>query len=265
MVFALCAICVAGGFAAGSWLAGISPNEVDQDVVYQVSTIDALLQGSCEGAMPYGEVKKHGDFGIATFDSLDGEMIAFGGDFYQIKADGQVVSVTDDMTTPFGTVTFFSPDHSFHIAYAANFSDFSRQAEAVLPSRNHLYAVQINGEFPYIKARSIPRQETPNSRLVDAAANQSIFEFRQTRGTVVGFWTPDLIEGLNVPGFHLHYLTEDRTAGGHILDFILENATVEMDITSRFTMVLPDEGSFSEIDLSGDLSRELAVAEKGSA
>ncbi len=265
MVVAVCAVCVAAGFATGFWLAAMPENEMDQEVIYQVSTIDALLQGSCEGTMTFGEVKKHGDFGIATFDSLDGEMIALGGDFYQIKADGQVVAVTDDMTTPFGSVTFFSQDCTFPIRYAANFSDFSRQAEAFLPSRNHMYAIQIRGEFPYVKARSIPRQETPNARLVDAAANQSIFEFHETRGTVVGFWTPDLVGGLNVPGFHLHYITEDRSAGGHILDFVLENATVEMDVTSRFTVVLPTEGSFTEVDLSGDLSHELAVAEKGNA
>jgi len=239
-------------------------HEVDQDVIYQVSTIDALLQGSLEGTMTYGEMKKHGDFGIATFDRLDGEMIAFGGDFYQIKADGKVVAVTDDMTTPFGTVTFFSQDYSFPVRHAANFSDFSRQVEEVLPSKNHLYAIQIRGEFPYVMTRSIPRQETPNARLVDAAANQSIFEFRQTRGTIVGFWTPDLVRGLNVPGFHLHFLTEDRTGGGHILDFIVENATVEVDITPRFAMALPESGSYTSADLSGDLSHELDVVEKGS-
>ena len=115
MVVAVCAVCVAAGFATGFWLAAMPENEIDQEVIYQVSTIDALLQGSCEGTMTFGEVKKHGDFGIATFDSLDGEMIALGGDFYQIKADGQVVAVTDDMTTPFGSVTFFSQDCTFPI------------------------------------------------------------------------------------------------------------------------------------------------------
>ncbi len=265
VVFALCAVCLAAGFTAAFLLAGTPGDEIDRDVIYQVSTIDALLQGSSEGVMTYGEFRKHGDFGIATFDHLDGEMIALGGDFYQLRADGQVVAVTDDMTTPFGTVTYFSPDFSFPVRYAANFSDFSSQAEEFLPSRNHLYAIQIHGDFPYVKARSIPRQETPTTRLVDAAANQSTFEFRQTRGTIVGFWTPDLVGGLNVPGFHLHFLTEDRTAGGHVLDLIVDDATVEIDSTSRFALALPEEGSFTTIDLSGDLSHELAVAEQGSA
>lgn len=264
MVAALCIVCVAAGCVAGFWLADTHKDAMDQDVIYQVSTIDALLQGSLEGTMTYGEVKKHGDFGIATFDRLDGEMIAFGGNYYQIKADGQVVAVTDNMTTPFGTVTFFSSDYSFPVRYAANFSDFSSQAEAVLPSKNHLYAIQIRGQFPYVKTRSIPRQEAPNARLIDAAANQSVFEFWQTRGTIVGFWTPDLVRGLNVPGFHLHLLTEDRSGGGHILDFILENTTVEVDITPRFMMALPEGGSFTSADLSGDLDHELAVVEKGS-
>jgi len=260
----LCAVCLAGGFGAGFWLAGAPEEEKDQETLYQVSTIDALLQGVYEGFVPFGEVKKHGDFGIATLDSLDGEIIAFEGEFFQIRADGKVVEVTDEMTTPFGSFTYFSPDRVFLIGNANNFSDFSQQAEAFLPSRNHMYAVQIRGGFPYIKARSIPRQEKPYPRMVDASANQSVFEFWDTHGTVVGFWTPDLAEGLNVPGFHLHYLNEDRTAGGHILDFYLENATVEIDTTSRFTMVLPSGGSFAIADLSGDLGSELAVVEQGS-
>lgn len=262
-IFLACMVSLAAGIAIGFLAGGAFQQEADRDTLYQMGTIDALLQGAYDGFIPFREVKKHGDFGIATLDGLDGEMIAFGGRFYQITSNGSVIEVTDDMTTPFGSVTYFSPDSTFFIASATNFSDFSRQAEQYLPSKNLMYAVQIRGEFPYIKARSIPRQEKPYPRLIDATANQSVFEFRDTAGTVAGFWTPDLAKGLNIPGFHLHYLTEDSNAGGHILDFVLENATVEIDTTTGFAMELPEGESFSTVDLSGDLSADLAVVEQG--
>jgi acetolactate decarboxylase len=261
-LFLLCIALMVCGLFLGLALGGI-PACGEQDEMYQVSTINALLQGDYDGVMPFSEVEKHGDFGIATFDGLDGEMVALDGQYYQVKADGKVHPVTGDMTTPFATVTWFSPDFTIVIPAAGNFTMFGAAATRQLPSENLFYAVKIQGEFPYVRTRSIPKQEKPYPRLVDASANQSVFEFRNTTGTVVGFWTPSLAQGLNVPGFHLHYLTADRTAGGHILDFALENATVLLDETPRFTMVLPTTGSFVSTNLTGDLSGELAAVEQG--
>ena len=260
-------------FLAGVFIAGlmlgflIQPDAREDDgngdILYQVSTIDALLQGSYDGVMRYSDLKRHGDFGIATFDGLDGEMVAVDGEFFQITADGKVHPVADGMTTPFATVTFFSPDLTFTVPSASNFTEFSTIAASQLPSPNLLYAVRITGEIPYVRARSIPRQEKPYPRLVDAAAGQSVFEFRNMTGTIAGFYTPEMMEGLNVPGFHLHVISGDRTYGGHILDFVLENATVELDITPGFRVDLPTSGDFAGIDLSEDLSGELAAVEKG--
>ncbi|NLO29340.1 MAG: alpha-acetolactate decarboxylase, partial [Methanosarcina mazei] len=58
------------------------------DVLYQVSTIDALLLGVYDGVLPVSDLKTHGDFGIGTFDGLEGEMLALDGNYYQIKTDG---------------------------------------------------------------------------------------------------------------------------------------------------------------------------------
>jgi acetolactate decarboxylase len=259
---------LAGAFAIGLTLGILIPqdargNDNDEDILYQVSTIDALLQGSYDGVMRYSDVRHHGDFGIATFDGLDGEMVAVDGEFFQVTAEGSVHPVADSMTTPFATVTFFSPDLTFSVPFAKNFTEFSTTAASQLPSRNLFYAVRITGGIPYIKARSIPRQEKPYPRLVDAAAGQSVFEFRNMTGTIVGFYTPEIVDGLNVPGFHLHAISADRTYGGHVLDLILENATVELDITPGFRMDLPASGDFVGMELTGNLSGDLAVVEQG--
>jgi acetolactate decarboxylase len=71
------------------------------------------------------------------------------------------------------------------------------------------------------------------------------------------------LDGVNVPGYHLHFLNTDKSAGGHVLDFIVKNGTVSIDYTSEFKMILPDQDSdFYQLDLSPDLSGELEGAEK---
>jgi len=240
------------------------PNAVcaDDDILFQVSTIDALLQGVFDGFYSFQDLMTHGDFGIGTFDSLDGEMVALDGDYYQIKADGVAYPVQGNMTSPFSTVTYFEADQIIPIKNASNFTDLSRQLDEKLPSKNAFFALMIDGTFPYIKTRSVPKQEKPYPRLADATKNQSVFEFTNVTGTVVGVWAPDFSKGLNVPGYHLHFITADRKAGGHILEIKVDEAKAKVDVTAGFAMELPTTGDFYNVDLTQDLQSELETVEK---
>jgi acetolactate decarboxylase len=233
---------------------------IDRDVFFQVSTIDALLQGVYDGVMNFGELKQQGDFGIGTFEGIDGEMIALDGQYYQVKADGIAYSVNDTMTTPFSTVTYFDKDFDI-IVSAKNFTELSSALDAQIPSKNLFYAIRIDGTFPYVKTRSIPKLSKPYPLLKDAAANQSVFEFKDIKGTIVGFYTPESAEGLNVPGYHLHLITDDKKAGGHILDLALNSSVIWLDITPTFNMALPSSGDFIGIDLTKDLNEDLNQVE----
>jgi acetolactate decarboxylase len=234
----------------------------DRETLYQVSTIDALQQGVFDGIQPVGELRHHGDFGIGTFDALDGEMIVREGIVYQAKADGHVYRVPDNLTTPFATVTYFEGDYAIATVEPMNFTAFTLAMTDRLPSQNMVYAVQMHGTFPSMKVRSIPAQQKPYPTLSEAAMNQSVYTYTNATGSVVGFYTPVFFEGLNVVGYHLHFLSDDRQTGGHILDFIVPDDTaVEYDITPEFYMVLPTSGAFTEVDLSQDLSEELAMIE----
>jgi acetolactate decarboxylase len=239
------------------------PAAADQESLYQVSTIDALMQGVCGGVQPVGELKRHGDFGIGTFDALDGEMIVLNGIVYQAKADGHIYSVTDNLTTPFATVTYFKTDNAVITDSPMNLSIFSFTMEKRLPTGNMIYAVRMHGSFPLMKVRAIPAQKAPFPTLTEAATNQSVYTYSNTTGTIVGFYTPVFFKGVNVAGYHLHYISDDRTTGGHILDFTVPaNTTVEYDITPGFAMALPTSGDFTGVDLSKDLSKDLAKIEK---
>ena len=132
-------------------------DSAEHDTLYQVSTISALMQGVYDGTVTVAELKKHGDFGIGTFDRLDGEMIVLDGQVWQAKADGTVVPAADDQTTPFATVTCFSPDiRQATPDHAMNLSEFATAMAAQLPSQNMIYAVEIHGTFPSVTVRANP-------------------------------------------------------------------------------------------------------------
>ena len=233
-----------------------------RDTAYQISTIDALLQSVYDGFVPISEVRKHGDTAIGTIDALDGELIAVDGEYYTIRSDGVAYPLEDTTTTPFIVATYFDSDFTIHIDNTENISRFEEQLEAGLPSANMFYALRIDGTFDYVKTRSVPKQTRPYPKLAEVIKEQSEFEFYNTTGSIVGFWSPEFISGLNVPGYHIHYLTTERTAGGHVLDLRMTDEDVKLDITPDFFMVLPTEGDFYEVDLTGDLGSALETVEK---
>lgn len=251
IVLVAIAVCSTAAFAEDS----------RQDVLYQVSTIDALMQSVYDGVITFGELKQRGDFGIGTFEGIDGEMIAIDGEYYQIKADGVAYPVSDSSKTPFSTVTYFEKDFAADVT-ARNLTDLGLAIDSSLPSKNLFYAIRIDGTFPYVKTRSIGKQYKPYQPLANLTSNQSVFEFNSVNGTIIGFYTPAYAEGLNVPGYHLHFITADRTAGGHILDLSLNNSEVQLDITNGFEMVLPTSGDFVGVDLTKDMQDDLEKVER---
>ena len=193
---------------------GCSHLQKDRDVLFQTSTINALLEGIYDGETTYGELKQHGDFGLGTFNGLDGEMVGLDGKFYQVKADGIAYPVSDSAKTPFAVVTFFKTDKTVLLKKAEDYSQLKQYLDYSLPTKNIFYAIKIEGVFKYIKTRSVPGQTKPYPPLVEVTKNQPIFEFHNVKGTIVGFRCPVYVKGINVPGYHLHFITKNKKARG---------------------------------------------------
>jgi len=215
-----------------------------------------------DGEITYEELKQHGDFGIGTFNGLDGEMIGLEGKFYQIKADGIAYPVDSLLKAPFAVVTFFEPDKSVLLNQGLDYNQLTQYLDNLLPTKNIFYAVKIEGVFRYIKTRSAPKQNQPYPPLVEVVKNQPTFEFHDVEGTIVGFRCPVYMEGINVPGYHLHFITGDKKAGGHLLECQIKNAKIELDYTSEFYMALLESSEFYEVDLAKEKQTELEKVEK---
>ena len=239
-------------------------NVAEGGTVYQVSTIGALMQGVYNGTVTVGELKKHGNFGLGTFDRLDGEMIVLNGNVWQAKSDGSVIPAADNQTTPFATVTYFTPDfRQISPDHTMNFSEFATTMADELPSQNMIYAVEIHGTFPSVTVRAIPAQEMPYPNLTVASAGQHEFTYTNVTGTIVGFYMPVFFKDLNTQGYHLHFLSDDHAKGGHILDMTLPaGSSVEYHITPDFAMALPTTGAFTGANLTADMSGAVAAVER---
>ena len=253
LVLALClALCLTAGV-----LHAAEPGQL-----FQTSTLQALMAGVYDGDLTFEALARHGDFGLGTFEALDGEMIALDGTFYQIKADGRVYPVAEAMKTPFAEVTFFKPGRTHMIEMPLNYQQLLDYVDRLLPSPNLPYAIRIEGRFTSVKTRSIPRQQKPYPPLAQAAKKQAVFELTNVKGVIVAFRHPAYLAGVNMPGYHCHFITADRRAGGHLLDCRVEGATVTVDALPNFSLRLPDNQAFLQSDLTGDRRRELEKIER---
>ena len=233
------------------------------DTIFQASTIDALLAGVYDGDMSCFRLLKHGDFGIGTFDRLDGEMVLLDGNMYQIKADGKVYKPQLNTKTPFAVVCRFNTDKTFRVKKGTDFKTLEEQINEHAPNKNIFCAIKINGEFARMKTRSVPKQNKPYPPLKEVTRNQPEFHMENVSGTIVGFRCPSYVKGINVPGYHLHFITDDRKQGGHVLEMEMTEAECHLDLCNKFFMILPDKiETFADVDLSKDRGRELQEVEK---
>jgi acetolactate decarboxylase len=231
------------------------------NAVYLSAPINALVEGFYVENTTVAQIKEHGDFGLGTFNLLDGEMVILDGAVYQVHADGSVTIAQDSEQSPFACVTFFRPDTFDDIKGGQGYRDIESLLDTLIPSPNMLYAIRLDGVFRHVRTRAVPKTEnyTP---LVEATKNQPVFDFHDVEGSMAGFYTPRFIETITAPGFHLHFLTQDRRHGGHLIGCELESARIGIQHVPALELGLPITLDFLTADLTRDTTKDLEKAEK---
>jgi acetolactate decarboxylase len=232
-----------------------------QHTLFQVSTSGALVQGVYEKAVSSNFLLNYGNFGLGTFENLDGEMVVVDGAIYQVRSDGKVLKIGDDVGTPFAVVTHFIADQDQSIESASSFEEVTKICNRYRDSDNLFYAFRIDGHFAHIHTRAM-KATLDGLRLAKAAAIQPEFEFTDVVGTLVGIWAPQFSSALNIAGYHFHFLSEDRTKGGHLLECSGKNLRVRVERLNDFHLSLPESEEFLRADLTRDTSKDLAYAEQ---
>lgn len=210
----------------------------NRETLYQVATYNALATAHYDGLEPIGWLKQKGNFGIGTFDGLDGEMVVLEGQVYQVKDSGAVNKPDDTVKTPFANVTFFDADVTQDLGEIPNLAALTSALEKLMPRKDAFYAIRVDGAFKTIQTRSLPKQKKPYLEFALALKNQVFFDYQNESGTIVGIWSPEYVGGANVPGYNLHFISADRTRGGHFVEGALTNARVRLDETRNWSIKL---------------------------
>jgi len=235
---------------------------VEHATMFQVSTAGALVQGVYDGVVTVRDLKRHGDFGLGTFDGLDGEMLALDGRVYQVRSDGVTREPPDDAKVPFAVMTWFTPGATRELAAFDGFDDLVAQLDRERRTDNLFYAASITGCFRRVHTRAACKVASGLS-LIDATAHQAEFTYTGVAGTIAGFWCPPYASSINVTGWHLHFLTDDRTGGGHVLDCAGGGLRARIEELAEIHLAIPESPAFLKADLSHDPTHDLDRAERG--
>jgi acetolactate decarboxylase len=230
--------------------------------VYQYATINALMEGGFDGDMILAALQKKGSFGIGTFNELDGEMIGFDNHFYQIKSDGKAYAVAPSQKTPFAVVTNFSKDQTFSSTQPLDLKKLYALLDSLSPNKNLYVGYKIKVKCQTIKTRSVSKQTKPYPLMIDAVKKQTVFEMQTVSGTLVGFRFPEFMKGLNVPGYHFHFISDDKKSGGHVLDLSGSNFEIEIDFMDDFELHIPNNKDFNRLNLTKTKAEDLEKVEK---
>jgi acetolactate decarboxylase len=228
--------------------------------LFQVSTSRALVQGTYAGAVTCETLLAHGDFGLGTFDGLDGEMVVVDGAAFRATADGRVTKARRDSAAPFAVITRFAPTIEQVLRSVSSFDALMKQCDALRRSDNLFYAFRVDGMFANVQTRAVSPPKH-HGHLLDAAKVQKEFKFSNVNGTLVGIYSPGFSEAFSIPGYHFHFLSKDRTDGGHLLEISGEALHLQGEELNDFHLVLPENEEFLKVDLTKDVTADLKQAE----
>ena len=224
---------------------------VEHHTLYEVSTSNAVVQGVYEGCMNVGTIKTHGNFGLGTYDALNGDGLMLDGQVYQALGDGSVIEPPDSATVPFWFSAEFEADRSVMIDSVNSWEDLCKQVDSLRRSENLFTAVRIDGIFDEIHYR-VACKVAHGTDLVAATGQEEQFKFENMSGTLLGFWSPTYAATLSVPGYHLHFLSGDHLHGGHVLDIKAKNLKLQVMDVDNLSIALPETPGFLKANLTGD-------------
>jgi acetolactate decarboxylase len=230
--------------------------------LFQHNTLGALMAGLYEGSITIGELLKHGDLGIGTLDDLDGELVVLDGKAYQARQDKKIIELDDDVRIPYGAVVKHQAEVVFRQRYEVTDEELKKRMESYYDGENLFRSVKIHGLFKRVHVRMVPKQTRPyNKSFAEVAANQPEYVEENVYGTIVGIWTPEMFHGVSVAGYHLHFISDDHTFGGHVIDFIISEGVIEVGAVDQLDQHFPVQDRkylFAKLDmetLKNDISK----------
>ena len=235
--------------------------------MFQVSTLQALAMGYSRTVISVAELLEHGDTGLGTYEDVNGEMILLSGRPYRADENGSIEEVDGTAGVPFCAVTFLQNVEPVALRDIPDMDALKAQLDLKIEEGfglNSMHVARIDGTFRTIRARSEAPYRSHHVRLKDVLEmTQKEFEFSDISGSLVCVYFPDYMDGINAPGWHLHFVSDDCTKGGHVFDLILEEGSLRLNKISQIEIQLPKEPAFDTYSLKDASNDEIAEVEQG--
>lgn len=249
---------------AQGYAPSVAPIPVPGAAVTQFAVLDALLAGAYESGLRVSEACAVGDFGLGCVDHLGGEVVILDASAIECTLDGPPAVMRSDEILPFAIICRF-PDVPASEVHGRDFAGFAASVDDALTSRNLFHAVRFDGMLSGVRVRVTPRQHRPLPPLAEVTSHQVETAANSIRGTLVGFWTPAIYQGIAVAGLHLHFLSEDRSLGGHVLDLAVDAGELRVAAFARFDLRLPTDELFLGTELTHAEDHRIVAVEGGPA
>ncbi|CAG8979787.1 hypothetical protein HYALB_00011595 [Hymenoscyphus albidus] len=225
---------------------------MEENHIYQYSLINALMSGISETGIPVSKFLQKGNQGLGTFVRMDGELLSLDGKVYQLQSEGRVREASPSDQIPFGVTTNFVPQVTKTVRLESK-DAIDRELQTFNGhSKNLFLSYRIVGRFKRIKARTVKGQEYKGQPLSELGDKQFIATYEDVDATIVGFRSPKSWQGFAVAGEHLHFISDDRKAGGHVLEVEAESVEMGMATAANIHVELPTSDDFNEADLVMD-------------
>jgi acetolactate decarboxylase len=239
-------------------------NETAANNLYSAGYASAFIGGLYDAWYPYKDLHQHGDFGLGAPAMLDGELIVLHGKLYKTQYTGKTSPVSDAEKTPYAVVCFFHAAKVYKPGKDLNKATLFKYLDSVLTNQNGIYAIHISGNFKYVKTRAFPPvSQKPYLLLAAMLDRQHFFEFNTIKGDLAGYKLPVFMEGPHISGYHFHFLSADKASGGHMIDLLTDDITIEVDTLDSYTMQLPQTPDFNNFDFKKDRKEEIKSVENG--
>jgi acetolactate decarboxylase len=232
--------------------------------LYSAGHAGAFVGSLYDAFYPYKQLEQHGDFGLGAPANLDGELMMLNGKYYQTRYTGITTQLADTGKTPYATVCFFKTDKVFKPNRPLTKAALFKYLDSVLNNPNGMYAIHISGNFKYLKTRAFPPViQKPYIPIAAMLNRQVFFEFNDIKGDLIGFKLPEFMEGPAISGYHFHFISANKDKGGHVVDVIADNVTIEVEILNSFTLDVPQTADFKNHNFRKDNSADIKSAENG--
>jgi acetolactate decarboxylase len=229
----------------------LSAQQKKVNYFYQYGIADAFLTGLYHGTLTVKDMKTHGDFGLGAPDLLDGELMILNGKAYQSRSTGLTTIMPDTAKVPLVLSTNFKADTTFYITTPADKKDAFSQIDKYLTLTNGLYAIRITGDFAMVKTRAFPPvDKEPFLPLASMLDRQKFFTTENVTGTLMGFKLPQYLSSVTIADYHFHFLSADKTKGGHVTDVKVNKVKVEIAILKGMDIQIPQDSNFMKFDFN---------------